>query len=331
MDLAETCLLRNTVGSCALLLLFFSDGRPSDRLPKGDPYTSPSDKFKIQMSGRVGSLASRLGRRLTVAVIGFSKPQEDFSVLREMARVCKDYGAGGIFQNPDLNSTALRLAVSTVSATLTATKTEMTELAGPSGGGPQQQRTVRDVRRESAQGAAAVATFVDPSWRFYSDSSVVSCQKWSLEKRDWVMVDRFATPEATSIAVKDHIFGEGAERMVRKLREVGPDGVTFVGPHLVAKESRFTEDHPEAASRADRRKFHRIFCETQGEAQKLADKFNERLNKIPGVGPMTPRIRFLACYVLVVADPRLGEIGLLVEKMLDPLKCGAALERARAR
>mgnify|MGYP001202668777 FL=1 len=30
IDLAEKCLMRNTMGSCALALLFFSDGRPSD-------------------------------------------------------------------------------------------------------------------------------------------------------------------------------------------------------------------------------------------------------------------------------------------------------------
>eukprot|EP00959_Pyramimonas_sp_CCMP1952_P384662 8061716-Pyramimonas_sp.AAC.1 len=34
LDEAETLLLSNTHGSCALLLLFLSDGKPSDKIPK---------------------------------------------------------------------------------------------------------------------------------------------------------------------------------------------------------------------------------------------------------------------------------------------------------
>lgn len=56
------------------------------------------------------------------------------------------------------------------------------------------------------------------------------------------------------------IFGEGAERMVSRFREVGP-GERFVGPLLVAKESRFIEDIQE--SYKDQKKFHEMFCRTQ--------------------------------------------------------------------
>ena len=58
--------------------------------------------------------------------------------------------------------------------------------------------------------------------------------------------------------MKKTIFGEGAERMVSKFREVG-EGGRFIGPHLVAKESRFIED----INSKDHRKFHEIFCRTQ--------------------------------------------------------------------
>jgi hypothetical protein len=40
------------------------------------------------------------------------------------------------------------------------------------------------------------------------------------------------------IAIKEKIFGEGAERMVRRVRFVDAEG-DFIGPRYVAKESRF--------------------------------------------------------------------------------------------
>ena len=46
---------------------------------------------------------------------------------------------------------------------------------------------------------------------------------------------------ACGIAMAKDYFGEGAEHLVREFREIGPDG-NFVGPLLVAKESRFQVD-----------------------------------------------------------------------------------------
>jgi hypothetical protein len=303
MELAETCLLANTHGSCALLLLFLSDGKPSDKPLQGfgSPHSVEHKAMRDeQFSSVAGRLAARFGRRLTVGTIGFGPPGEDFSVLRAVASACTLYHSTGIFQKPALTAHSLRMALSSLSSTLTATKTEMTELGGST------QRVVRDVLREPQ--SAGNETCVNDSW--------VTCRvfftrvAWSAEKKDWVLLDNFVSPGAVTVAMRHNIFGEGAERMVRKFREVDASGV-FVGPPMVAKESRFVED----LALMDRREFHRVFCETQHQAQVLALEFNKRLAAIPGVDSSTPRIEFLACSIYVV-----GAVGYLVEEMIDPAR-----------
>ena len=111
-------------------------------------------------------------------------------------------------------------------------------------------------------------------------------------------------------------FGEGAERLVRKFREVGQGG-KFVGPPLVAKESRFATD----LLNVDLRQFHRVFCETLGRAMELADAFNTKLDLLPlKMSDSIPRVVSLECCVYMVKDVKAGRIGVLVEKQLDPLK-----------
>eukprot|EP00415_Alexandrium_ostenfeldii_P000914 UN0914 len=114
--------------------------------------------------------------------------------------------------------------------------------------------------------------------------------------------------------MREHYFGEGAERLVRGFRLVGPDVKMFVGPRLAAKESRYVHDLEDS----DPRKFQRGFCDTQSKAQWLAEVFNARLAKLPGVDNRTPRVSFLECSVYMLDVHKGKRIGLLVEKMLDP-------------
>jgi hypothetical protein len=117
--------------------------------------------------------------------------------------------------------------------------------------------------------------------------------------------------------MKRAYFGEGTERLVRKFREVDADG-NFVGPALVAKERRFMEDLVSSQGQMVCQ-FHRRFCDTQARAQKLAHVFNEKLSQVPSFIPgVTPTIDFLDCAVYMVRDVRMGEVGVLVEKQLDP-------------
>jgi hypothetical protein len=67
------------------------------------------------------------------------------------------------------------------------------------------------------------------------------------------------------------------------------------------------------------------FCETQHLAAHLAEEFNRRLKALPDYDEKTaPKITFLECSVLLLADPEWpgGERGVLVEKMLDTEKFG---------
>ena len=118
--------------------------------------------------------------------------------------------------------------------------------------------------------------------------------------------------DAIGVAMKKQIFGEGAERMVRKFREFDVRR-KFVGPWMVAKQSRFVEHENDA----DHKMFHRSFCSTQLTSEYIAKKFNKRLATIPGVISRTPRIKFLDCQVYLLRDSKLGATGVLVEKMLD--------------
>jgi hypothetical protein len=71
------------------------------------------------------------------------------------------------------------------------------------------------------------------------------------------------------VAMKAPIFREGAERMVHKFRFLNENG-DFVGPKMVAKESRFVESK---GSYELRMKFHRDFLRKQALASRLADYF----------------------------------------------------------
>ena len=82
----------------------------------------------------------------------------------------------------------------------------------------------------------------------------------------------------------------------------------------MAKETRFIED----LDNRDLKEFHKVFCKTQLHAKKFAELFNEKLGRVPGVPPNTPRIQFLDCSVYMLSrGPGAARIGVLVEKMLE--------------
>jgi hypothetical protein len=116
----------------------------------------------------------------------------------------------------------------------------------------------------------------------------------------------------SGIAMRTKYFGEGAERLVRKLRTMNVSG-DFIGPLYVAKEGRFEGDWKVNVE------FHKIFCETQSVAQELANDFNKRLSRVPGVDHKTPHVSFLECSVCELWDEKKEDwFSVLVEKQLDP-------------
>eukprot|EP00854_Cymbomonas_tetramitiformis_P014698 gene14698-17366_t len=310
LNAAEELLRSNEHGGCALMLLFLSDGRPSDIMPtRADlcGYTT-SRKYQHLVQERIGVLASQFGRRLTVATIGFGSAEENFSVLNTMATTSEDYGSVGIFQTPALTVESLGKAMSSLTESVTETKTELTHLGDPS-----IQRTVRSVVRESRRAVDDLR--LSSEWYHYEASDLQRVVRGSGHKRaPWEDVELESSCTNSGVAMKKTIFGEGAERMVRKFRLVTEQG-EFHGPLLVAKESRFVEDSAKGIL-----EFHLVFCETQAHASRLAQVFNQKLSLIPGVTNRTPRVKFLDCRVFVVQDRNYGRIGLLVEDMLDPMK-----------
>ena len=345
IELAEACLQGNTRGSCALALLFLSDGKPSDELETSSTSTwkKSCDLTKYQRARRresgltrtskdserdrdkklgahIGNLASRFGRRLTVGTIGFADSTEEFAALKTLTAECAAYDCQASFHSPALTAHSLKQVLTSLSSTLTATKTEMTALGGSA------QRTVRNVLRESkAAGAADDMCANEDNWWIYDGQEgnyVVERMTWDSNKANatrgrepWVRHPRmFQHENADGVARRNKILGEGAERMVSKFREFNV-GWDFVGPWMVAKESRYAEET--GRHLRDHRQFHATFCKTQQKADRIAREFNIRLATIPGVTSETPRIRFLDCHVYVLHDRGMGTVGVLVEKMLD--------------
>lgn len=306
LDMAEELLLDNTNGNCAMTLFFLSDGKPSDQLPRQPTgiQVDPMTRFASLVGERVDSIACHFGRRLTVKAVGFGSADEDFSVLQTIANRSQQFGCDSGFHAANLTALSLSNAFQSLSTSLTMTKTEL------SGDVTSSQRAVRDVRREARNTRDELQLSVN--WLHYP--RIVQRVVWDWRTRQWVDIPFFHS-SARGAALRTHYFGEGAERLVRKFREVAPDG-TFVGPLLVAKESRFQLD----VENADLIRFHRNFSATQTRAKDLADVFNDRLLKLQelaGLAADTPRIQFLESSVYVVDDNNLGRVGVLVEKQLD--------------
>ena len=66
LDEAYSLLTSNANAGCSLSLLFFSDGSPSD--PRAD---------RPEIVEKIGKLASKFGRRLSIACIGMAEESEE--------------------------------------------------------------------------------------------------------------------------------------------------------------------------------------------------------------------------------------------------------------
>ena len=181
------------------------------------------------------------------------------------------------------------------------------------------QRTVRDVRRK-ARDTVGYDSKPNENWYVYRGKSWRNGERlrYDVKAKKWEPMPPLSSA-AIGVALEHSFFGEGAERLVREFREKGSNGL-FTGEKLVAKESRFQMD-VENTNRRDIIEFHRNFCDTQHRAQRLAEVFNSRLERLPGYDPLTtPLISFLECSVYVVHDRNFGRMSALVEKQLDPSK-----------
>jgi hypothetical protein len=190
---AEKLLTTNANAGCAISLLFFSDG-------------SPSDKHNGDFTSSIGHLAAEFGRRLSLACIGAFKKdhilmsylnlqdnrsynyshcflgmadrKEDFSVLSDMVDEAKSYGSIATFGKPSLDSESLSCLVSSLASSVTSTKTEMTE-AKSGKSKPVQNVTREKINTPDKEGA----------WHFYekdASSRVVSVSTWQYKKNEYI-------------------------------------------------------------------------------------------------------------------------------------------------
>jgi Mg-chelatase subunit ChlD len=323
LQTAESLLTRNSNASCALTLLFLSDGRPSDPYMPGGSVSHAA--LNVMLSDRVGKLAKRFGRQLTFAGIGIGDSGDDFSVLRDMVDAAKDYGAIGFFQLPSLTSSGIGDTFTSVATSLTTTQMEMKD--------PRtlKQRKVRNVLRESRKKAAQRIKFVSSDeFDIYSSDQVERAvyservdnkgQIEGKERRATFEVAPLQSPNAQAVAISKEAFGEGAERLAYRFFELAGDRRTIIGRPLVAKESRliFEEDFDNEGAR---KSFAHSFCKTQQLARRLAVEFNDKLDSIPRLSGTTPRVTFLDCSIYQLDDSAgLGKLSVLVEERLDESK-----------
>lgn len=373
---AEQLLDMNPSGNCSLSLLFFSDGKPSD---KGD------------FPAKMGQIAAKYRRRLTVKCVGLANGrQECFQTLRAMVKEAAAYGSVASFSNPSLSSVSLSNICTSLVSSLATSKTELTDVATGN------SRVVRtDVTREKSDTPEDLKLTDDWlvfhnsdqkhyvrrvwTWSSREDQFVrlmdprcifcfqvvaskdmaacpslglqcpgcqacfvchncdqsgifkilhyksVLCEEWLRDRRRGTII---AQPISSfSVAMKKPIFDEGVERIVHKFRFLDGDD-KFVGPKMVAKESRFVEEH---GTYRERMHYMSEFMRTQAWAEEFAKQFNDALDALVQRFPakrkvwldQLPRIRFLEPLVVECVSgwndrwKKVKEFNILIEEMLE--------------
>jgi len=322
LNAAHYLLRFNDYSGCGLMLVFLSDGRPSDQFRKGeDPFPST---HSAHIRSRIGKIASRIGNRLTVGAIPLGEPKEDeFVTLKALMEGAKEYGSHGFFQPPTLSANVLSIAMTTLSSTLTSTVVDM------------HRRQCRKFRKEPVTNiggsimttkfdrvdmARFATTLFDGSTRYFT---TIVRTAW-IPGKGWTPfrgAKIFHSNAAIGVAMKKVWFGEGAERLVKEFREVDVNGV-FVGPLLVAKDTKFLREQADSAINdpevESAKAFHKVFCKTQVKADKYAQLFNSKVSALEGSDPLkTPRVEFLTCSIYMIENKSGERHGYLVERMLD--------------
>jgi Alpha-kinase family len=315
LKVAQELLTRNPNAACALSLTFLSDGAPSD-------FIRDRNLAKAEWNDRivkeVEDLATMFGRRLAFTTIGVGS-RDEFGLLNRMAEAAADYGVKAAFRLPSMTSSSLGQVFTSVASVLTSTQTEMTDLD------TLKQRKVRRVSRESKTKASEASREVsdDDFWIYPRNRVVRLVYKEWLEGRERNREFSDAPLQADGasyVALSKCSFGEGAERNAFRFYEVATDRKTIVGKALVAKESRMILASEKSADEKARWVFVKTFCSTQQLARRLADEFNQKLEKSGRVDPRTPTIAFLDCTVYQLVDKNFGKASVLVEEKLDHMK-----------
>jgi hypothetical protein len=277
--------------SSALILL--SDGKPSD---KRDDDVSTRN---LILEGLSLSLTSNF----SFHAIGLGASDADFAALQGMATTVKASGCDGTFYYSELNSAHLSAAFTSVSTSMTATRTEKLSTT------PRETKAVQ-----------LRSKYVPSDKRqFRRHTEKVSRWRYDQAKYDsgdnypWTSVS-FKNDSACAFDMEVDPFGKGAERLAFLFHELDGNNKR-VGNSMVAKETIRANDEERKI------KFHETFCRAQKRASELAERFNKVVKKTPSLRPTenslkTPDIAFLKCFVYEYRAIDGTTCGLLVEEFL---------------
>lgn len=133
----------------------------------------------------------------------------------------------------------------------------------------------------------------------------IDCTRGLEDRRKGLLVQEPEVP-SFGVAIKQTVIGEGAERVVSKLRFID-DYHQFTGKRWVAKESRFetVNNHAEDA------RFHRECMQSQALAEEYAKQFNQMIELLPqqlrhlnaSYFQALPRMEFLQPLLLELVEP----------------------------
>lgn len=164
LKVAEKILMQYASCDCRMVLAIMSDGRPSDH---GFQRTS-FEKGCNSIVELVGSLSSKLGKRLTVSTIGMGSANQ-FQTLHDITTKAKDFGSDGSFMLPSLSSSGIGAAISSIATSLTDAQSELNDMDGS-----RRRRLVHAVEREDRRRLPALTTVVSPNeFNIYMHDAVV--------------------------------------------------------------------------------------------------------------------------------------------------------------
>ena len=312
-DLLGSCRNRH----CAKSLLFFSDGRPSDHIKKGDGCGTDYERLmKKYTSEKIAELASIAGKRLSICGVGIGQTcDHKFSIIKAMLDEAKEYECNVVFEESCVSSHQLATALAATTLATTTTKTHISEL--------DQDEILREFKKQPLREVGA--GILTDTWRVLelsrqcdprtqrSRRSIV-CTRW-IKGEGWVAYptsETFYHHSSVGVAFEKRWFGEGKERIVKEFREIDINK-RFVGPSWVAKDSITVQRDGRSK---ESKTFHKKFCQTQLLAQEAAIKFND-LAQLSSMKGKIPRIDFLPCRIYMLHFENDQREGFLVEPMLN--------------
>lgn len=327
LETASALLSTCTTPRCALSLLFLSDGRPSDKMRRGD-FGTWEEKMVRYAKDYTADLAVPLGRRLSICLVGIGGVDEsEFRVLEAMRDEAKEYECPVVCESGCVSAAQLATALMTTASSTTTTKTHLESMA---------EGKIRPYikKRLSEVGQDTSPT---ENWTIVHQQRVYDPIRDRMNRRivrtkwtkcnDWVAYESkktFLHVDAAGVAFENRWFGQGKERLAKEFREIDRNG-QFVGPWLVAKASLMIESR-ESIGGKDTKKFHKKFFRTHLIATEAASTFNKILTEMDGTvsemifgtdNTKLPVLEFLQCHVYMLDLDDNNRVGYLVEPMLD--------------